>query len=73
MKNYAYFLKNEDFDKKELTYANRALTAKARENLGDAIIPTKYKSPTFKIAELNGVKMEAYVPQSPTYNILIIT
>lgn len=62
VKDYGYFVKSEKFDEIEFGFATRTLTARARENLGDYEILTKYKPPTFKVAQRNEVKIEAQVP-----------
>ena len=61
VKNYAFFLKSEKFDDVEFQFASRTLTAKARENLGDYTVSSKYKPPTFIAAQRNEVKIEAQV------------
>jgi len=61
VKNYAYFLKNEDFDKKEMKFANKMVSSKAREDLGDPKVAAKYTAPPFKIAELQEMRSDAYL------------
>jgi len=65
VKNYAYFIKTEDFDDKEFSFAFKSLTARARENLGDFTALTKYKAPPSKLAEMNNVKIESQVSINP--------
>ena len=61
MKNYAFFIKTEKFDDIEFQFAAKTLTAKARENLGEYTVSSKYKPPTFITAQRNEVKIEAQV------------
>jgi len=61
VKNYAFFLKSEEFDKREFHFANKMLTSKSKEDFGGFSAQTKYKPPPFKIAQLNEVKIDANV------------
>jgi len=59
VKNYAYFLDEEEFDSKEFGFAKKMLFAKGKEALGESSITTKYIPPLPRMAERNNVKVEA--------------
>jgi len=59
VKNYAYFLEEEEFGTKEFGFAKKMLHAKDKEALGESSITTKYIPPLPRMAERNNVKVEA--------------
>ena len=61
VKNYAHFVKKETYDKNEFGFAKRCLMARHKESLAEYTTDSKYKAPSYKVAQMNGVKVEAQV------------
>ena len=61
VKNYAYFLHEEDFDEKEFEFTRKMLNQKHKEGLGEQSIKTKYVAPIPKFTERSNVIREGKV------------
>jgi hypothetical protein len=62
LKGYGYFLKEQEYDHKELGFAKKYVTAKKKENLaGELSIKTKYVPREPKLAEDNNFNIEVKV------------
>jgi hypothetical protein len=62
LKGYGYFLKEQEYDHKELGFAKKYVIAKKKENLvGDMSIKSKYIPKEPKLAESNNFNIEVLV------------